>query len=106
MNIHSNLTKPQRIELKKSWDKVEDIKKATTRDMTKDQHVRVKSQPKQKDTKKDYGPKSTAESTRAIKDKLESGKSVGGGDSVSRFKAEERTRSRVNPRGERRAYGL
>ena len=49
MNIHSNLTKTQRIELKKSWDKVEDIKKATTRDMTKDQHVRVKSQPKPKE---------------------------------------------------------
>ena len=51
-----------------------------------------KEKPKQKDTKKDYGPKSTAESTRAIKDKLESGKSVGGGDSVSRFKAQERTK--------------
>jgi hypothetical protein len=51
MNIHSNLTKTQRIELKKSWDKVKDIKKATTRDMTKDQHVRVKSEPKQKVTK-------------------------------------------------------
>jgi hypothetical protein len=55
---------------------------------------RSKLKPKQKDTKKDYGPKSTAESTRAIKDKLESGKSVGGGDSVSRFKAQERARSK------------
>tara|TARA_R110002051_G_scaffold3735_2_gene20002 strand:+ start:163 stop:1452 length:1290 start_codon:yes stop_codon:yes gene_type:complete len=89
-----NLSTPQKNELEKSWDKVKSQKKSTTRDMTKDQHVRVKSQPKQKDTKKDYGPKSTAESTRAIKDKLESGKSVGGGDSVSRFKAQERARSK------------
>ena len=74
--------------------------------MTTDQHVRAKSQPKQKDTKKDYGPKSTAESTRAIKDKLKGGKSVGGGDSVSRFKAQERTSSRVSPSGKVRAYGL
>ena len=35
--------------------------------MTKHQHVRVKSQPKQKDTKKDYQPKDSKRSD--IKDK-------------------------------------
>jgi len=99
---NKNIPQWQRDELEESWDKVKDIKKATTRDMTKDQHVRAKSQPKQKETKKDYGPKSTAESTRAIKDKLEGGKSK----SVSRFEAQERTSSRVSPSGKVRAYGL
>ena len=62
-----NLSTPQKNELEKSWNKVKSQKKSTTRDMTKDQHVRVKSQPKQKDTKKDYQPKDSKRSD--IKDK-------------------------------------
>jgi hypothetical protein len=77
VNAKANHLKPYQKDLKESWKKIKDTKQ---------------TKPKQKDTKKDYGPKSTAESTRAIKDKLESGKSVGGGDSVSRFKAQERTK--------------
>jgi hypothetical protein len=64
---NKNIPQWQRDELEESWNKVKSQKKSTTRDMTKDQHVRVKSQPKQKDTKKDYQPKDSKRSD--IKDK-------------------------------------
>jgi len=93
---NKNIPTWQRDELKESWKLIKDKKPIDTG--MKAKYVGIK----QKDTKKDYGPKSTAESTRAIKDKLEGGKSK----SVSRFEAQERTSSRVSPSGKVRAYGL
>jgi hypothetical protein len=48
-----NLSTNEKKELKDSWSKVKTQKKSTTRDMTTDRHVRVKSEPKKAEKKTD-----------------------------------------------------